>query len=93
MVKIKNLVRVQVLVSHSPPLVDSQESHQEKSYKDVFMDGDWSSAFSPSSSKLSITSHYLQYVQIKIIKKIPCNFNKLEVFAKIRTNYLIYRYR
>ncbi|MPC22934.1 hypothetical protein E2C01_015963 [Portunus trituberculatus] len=45
--KIRNVVRVQVLVSHSPPLVDSQESHQEKSYKDIFMDGDWSSAFSP----------------------------------------------
>ncbi|MPC99180.1 hypothetical protein E2C01_094578 [Portunus trituberculatus] len=42
-VKIRNLVREQVLVSHIPPLVDSQESHEEKSYKDVFMDGEWSS--------------------------------------------------
>ncbi|MPC95582.1 hypothetical protein E2C01_090800 [Portunus trituberculatus] len=39
-------MRVQVSVSNSPPLVGSQESHQEKSYKDVFMDGNLSSAFS-----------------------------------------------
>ncbi|MPC62485.1 hypothetical protein E2C01_056569 [Portunus trituberculatus] len=45
--EIKNLVRVQVLVSHSTPLVDSQESHQEKCYKDVFMDGDSSSSDLP----------------------------------------------
>ncbi|MPC36895.1 hypothetical protein E2C01_030364 [Portunus trituberculatus] len=32
------------------PLVDSQESHQERNYKDVFMDGDWSSHEPPSSS-------------------------------------------
>ncbi|MPC42460.1 hypothetical protein E2C01_036082 [Portunus trituberculatus] len=37
--KIKNVERVQVLVSHSTPLVDSQESHQEKNHKDIFMDG------------------------------------------------------
>ncbi|MPC83382.1 hypothetical protein E2C01_078090 [Portunus trituberculatus] len=61
-----------VLVSHSPPLVDSQESHQEKSYKDVFMDGDIlqqppssSLPFSPFSFELSITLH-LRYVQITI---------------------------
>ncbi|MPC52270.1 hypothetical protein E2C01_046133 [Portunus trituberculatus] len=38
--KIRNLVRVQVLVSHSTPLVDSQESHMKKVTKDIFMDGD-----------------------------------------------------
>ncbi|MPD05938.1 hypothetical protein E2C01_101710 [Portunus trituberculatus] len=31
--KIRNLVKVQVFVSHSPPLVGSQESHLEKSYQ------------------------------------------------------------
>ncbi|MPC37990.1 hypothetical protein E2C01_031485 [Portunus trituberculatus] len=41
--------RVQVLVSHSPPLVGSQEPHQEKSYNDVFMDGDSSSSYLPPS--------------------------------------------
>ncbi|MPC11296.1 hypothetical protein E2C01_003960 [Portunus trituberculatus] len=45
--KIRNLVRVQVFVSHSPPLVDSQESLQEKSYKDVFMDSDSSTGDFP----------------------------------------------
>ncbi|MPC38516.1 hypothetical protein E2C01_032023 [Portunus trituberculatus] len=45
--KIRNLERVQVLVSHSTPLVDSQESHYEKLYKDVFMGGDWSSGNLP----------------------------------------------
>ncbi|MPC29796.1 hypothetical protein E2C01_023047 [Portunus trituberculatus] len=45
--KIRNLVRVKVLVSRSTPLVDSQESHKEKSYKDVFMDGDSSSGDLP----------------------------------------------
>ncbi|MPC84583.1 hypothetical protein E2C01_079325 [Portunus trituberculatus] len=39
----EDLVGVQALVSHSPPLVDSQESYKEKSYKVVFMDGDSSS--------------------------------------------------
>ncbi|MPC44831.1 Cold shock domain-containing protein E1 [Portunus trituberculatus] len=29
-----------LLVSNSPPLVGSQESHQEKRYKGIFMDGD-----------------------------------------------------
>ncbi|MPC69294.1 hypothetical protein E2C01_063513 [Portunus trituberculatus] len=45
--KIRNLVRVKVLVSHSTPLVDSQESHPEKSYKDVFMDDNSSSSDLP----------------------------------------------
>ncbi|MPC50628.1 hypothetical protein E2C01_044457 [Portunus trituberculatus] len=45
--KIRNLMKVQVLVNHNTPLVDSQESHQEKSYKDIFTDGDWSSGDLP----------------------------------------------
>ncbi|MPC35795.1 hypothetical protein E2C01_029230 [Portunus trituberculatus] len=45
--KIKNLVILQVLKSHSTPLVDSQELHQKKSYTDIFMDGDSSSGDLP----------------------------------------------
>ncbi|MPC29211.1 hypothetical protein E2C01_022432 [Portunus trituberculatus] len=66
----KNKVIVQVKVSHSTPLVDSQESHQEKSYKDVFMDGDSSSGdlfppphpFPSCSSYPSPTFTYAVYV-------------------------------
>ncbi|MPC20843.1 hypothetical protein E2C01_013805 [Portunus trituberculatus] len=56
--KIQNLVRVQVLVSHSPPLLGSQESHKEKSFKDFFIDDDWSFDELPLPPHSSPLPHY-----------------------------------
>ncbi|MPC84133.1 hypothetical protein E2C01_078860 [Portunus trituberculatus] len=81
---------------------ESQESHQEKCYKDVFS---WMaihplatsplSILLPSSSKLSITSLHLRYVLI-LIKTVKKKYIEIFInlrFAKIGKNYLIYRYQ
>ncbi|MPC43860.1 hypothetical protein E2C01_037515 [Portunus trituberculatus] len=45
--KIRNLVRVQVLVSHNLPPVGFRGITPGEKLPDIFMDGDSSSAFSP----------------------------------------------
>ncbi|MPC44372.1 hypothetical protein E2C01_038044 [Portunus trituberculatus] len=81
--KIRNLVRVQVFVRHSTPLVDSQESHQEKSYDDIFMDGDSSSPpFSPPL--LSCLSPVFTYVSYTIVSKHPSTSSQESDYKKSR---------
>ncbi|MPC53962.1 Transcription elongation factor A protein 2 [Portunus trituberculatus] len=83
--KIRNLVRVQVLVSYSSPLVNSQESQQKKSYNNVFVDGDSSSGYLPLSPHPS-PLFFLSYLS----PAFTYEFGKPEAAYKNRLRSRIY---
>ncbi|MPC35026.1 hypothetical protein E2C01_028434 [Portunus trituberculatus] len=80
--KIRNLVSVQVLMSHSTPLVDSQESNKEKHYKDVFMDGESSSGDLPSPPHLSPLLFSVIHHQPSLT--VCTNKKNIKIFTNLR---------